>query len=69
MAECGYFFIFQDDGRRHLGFLKFQNFNGRSSQEGRSVIGPNFIKNRLNRSRDMVIFVFFKMAATATFDF
>ena len=27
--------IFQDGGRRHLGFWKFQIFNGRGGQEGR----------------------------------
>jgi len=26
-SNRGYFSIFQDGGRRHLGFLKFQNFN------------------------------------------
>ena len=26
--------IFQDGGRRHLGFLKFKTFNGRTAQEG-----------------------------------
>ena len=31
------FSIFQDGGRRHVGFLKFQIFNGRKSQEGRSA--------------------------------
>jgi len=29
------FFIFQDGGRRYLGFLKFQTANGRTAQEGR----------------------------------
>jgi len=29
--------IFQDGGRRHLGFSKFQIFNGGSGQEGRSA--------------------------------
>ena len=28
------FSIFQDGGRRHLGFFKFQIFNGRTAQEG-----------------------------------
>ena len=31
------FFIFQDGGRRHLGFLKFEIFNGLTSQEGQTV--------------------------------
>ena len=29
------FSIFQDGGRRHLGFSKFQTFNGQTAQEGR----------------------------------
>ena len=29
--------IFQYGGRRHLGFFKFQIFNGRTAQEGRSA--------------------------------
>jgi len=29
--------IFQDGDRRHLGFLKFQIFNGRAAQEGRTA--------------------------------
>jgi len=33
-AEIWLFFDFQDGGRRHLGFLKFQIFNGRDGQEG-----------------------------------
>jgi len=33
----GDFSIFQDGGRRHLGFLKFETFNGRTAQEGRNA--------------------------------
>jgi len=33
----GDFFIFQDGGRRHLEFFKFQIFNGWTSQEGRTA--------------------------------
>ena len=33
-AEIWRFSIFQDGGRRPLGFSKFQNFNGRTAQEG-----------------------------------
>ena len=33
----GNFSIFQDGGRRHLGFLKFETFNGRTAEEGRSA--------------------------------
>jgi len=29
----GDFFIFEVGGRRHLGFLKFEVFNGRAAQE------------------------------------
>jgi len=29
-----YFWIFQDGGRRHLAFLKFEIFNGRTAQDG-----------------------------------
>jgi len=29
--------IFQDGGRRHRGFFKFQMFNGRTAEEGRTV--------------------------------
>ena len=32
--KCGDFSIFQDGGRRHLGFSKFQIYNGRMAQEG-----------------------------------
>ena len=34
-AEIWCFWIFQDGGRRHLGFSKFQIFNGGGSQDGR----------------------------------
>ena len=33
----GVFLIFQDSGHHHLGFLKFQIFNGRDAQEGRTT--------------------------------
>ena len=31
------FLTFQDGGRRHLGFFKFQIFNGRLAEEGRTA--------------------------------
>jgi len=34
----GDFSIFQDGGGRHVGFLKFHTFNGRTAQEGRSAL-------------------------------
>ena len=37
VAEIWRFFIFQDGGRRHLGLLKFETFNGRTAQDGRSA--------------------------------
>jgi len=37
-AEMAIFqFFFQDGGRRRVGFLKFEIFNGRSAQEGRTA--------------------------------
>jgi len=33
----GDFSIFQDGGRRHIGFLKFEIFSGRTAQEGRNA--------------------------------
>jgi len=30
--------ISQDDGRRHLGFYKFQTFNSRTTEEGRTAL-------------------------------
>jgi len=35
--KYSYFFIFQDGGRRHLGFLKFQIFNDQDAQEVRNA--------------------------------
>ena len=32
-AEIWPFYDFQDGGRRHLGFVKFKNFNGQDGQE------------------------------------
>jgi len=37
VAEIWWFFIFQDGGCHHLGFLKFQIFNGQNAQEGQTV--------------------------------
>jgi len=31
------FLFFQDGGCRHLGFFKFQTFDGRAAQEGRTA--------------------------------
>ena len=37
LPRYGDFSIFQDGGRRHIGFLKFQICNGRSSKNGRTA--------------------------------
>ena len=42
-------FDFQDGGHHHLGFLKFQIFNGRDGQEGRIHPLAKFRQNRANR--------------------
>ena len=42
-AEIWRCFVFQDGGRRHLGFLKFENFNGRKGAVTNCVIMPNLV--------------------------
>ena len=59
----GRFSIFQDGGRRHLGFWKFHIFNGWDAQKGRMRLHADFCRNRSNRIWDMAILPFFKMAA------
>jgi len=44
----GHFLIFQDGGRRHLGFLKRQTFNGRTRQEGRTASPCQILSKSLN---------------------
>ena len=61
------FSIFQDGGRRHLGFLKFKTVGRLKSAELRRR--TKFGRNRSNRGRNMAIFRFLKMAATAILDF
>jgi len=55
----GNFSIFQDGGRRHVGFLKFQIFNSRTAQEGLNAsscqIWSKSVK-LLPRYRDFSIF-------------
>jgi len=69
-TEIWRFFIFQDGGRRHLEFLKFETFNGRTAQESpiNCVAMPNLVKID-QTGRDMVICRVFKMAAAAVLDF
>ena len=65
----GDFSIFQDGGRRHLGFSKFQIFNGRGGKEVELHHLAKFRQNRSNCGSDMAIFRYFKMAAAAILDF
>jgi len=55
--------------RRRLEFLKFEIFNDRNGQEGRTVSSGQILSKSMNRGRDMVIFQFLKMAAAAILDF
>jgi len=58
-AEIWCFWIFQDGGRCHLGFWKFQIFNGGDGQEGR-ITAPCQISlksaQKRPRYRDLSIF-------------
>jgi len=45
LLRCGDISMFQDGGRRHLGFLKCPIFHGRKGQEGsKCVTLPNFVE-------------------------
>ena len=46
-----------------LNFVKIRNFNFRSGSEAQYASSTKFREDRLNRSRDMADFRFFKMAA------
>jgi len=65
MAEICQFSIFQDGGRRQLGFLKLQIINGRNDPERRTAsfcqIAPKSLAPR-PRYKDFSIF---KMAVVA----
>ena len=56
--DLAIFSIFQDGGRRHLWFLKFETFNGRTAQLKRVKrhCRAKFGRNRSNRGRDMAIY-------------
>ena len=60
--------IFQDGGRRHLGFSKFQFLTVGMVKRVELHQHAKFRQNRLNRGRGMAIFRFFKMAAAAILD-
>ena len=65
----GDFSIPQDDGCRHVGFLKCQVFNGRKSQEGRSASVCQISSKSLELWPRYGDFSIFKMAAAAILDF
>ena len=47
--DMAIFRLFQDGGRRHLGFLKFQIFNRWDGPDGRIASSRQFHQNRSNR--------------------
>jgi len=48
VAEMWRFFVSQDGGRRHLGFLKFENFNSRKSKEVQTASSCQISADRSN---------------------
>ena len=65
----GDFSIFQDGGRRHLGFLIFLIFNGGNGQECRTTLLCQILSKSLEpRSRYRNVWIF-KMAADVILDF
>ena len=59
----GDFSIFQDGGRRYLGFLFFFIFNDGNGhiKNAETRHYATFYRNRSNRGRDIAIFGFFRM--------
>ena len=68
-AEIWRFLIFQDGGRRHFGFRNFKILTVGTFKRVELHLRAKFCQNRSNRSQDMAIFRFFKMAAAAILDF
>jgi len=54
---------------RHLGFVKFELFNGRAVKRPILHQRTKFRKDRSNRFRDIAIFVIFQIAAAAILNF
>jgi len=58
-GDVAIFVIFQDGGRRHLGFSRIRNFNGRSAARVQCAllyqISPKSVK-RLQRYGDLTVF-------------
>ena len=65
VEEISRFCDFQYGGRRHLGFSKIGNFNGRFAVRGQYASPCKCHQNRANGCRDMAIWrgFFLKMAA------
>jgi len=69
VAEIWRFNGFQNGGRQPSLICEIQMFNGQSSQETNFASATKFRKDRSNHYGDIAIFVVFKMAAAAIFDF
>ena len=69
LPKYGDFSIFQDGGRRHLGFLTFQIINGRTAGEGRTASVCQIWSKSVKTRPRYGVFRFFKMAAAAILDF
>jgi len=57
--DIAIFVIFQDGGRRHLGFSKIRNFNGRSAVRGQYASPYQILSKsvkRLQRYGDLTVF-------------
>jgi len=63
------FSIFQDGGRRDLEFSKFQIYNGRKGQEGRTASACQMSSKSLEPRPTYGYFSIFKMKADAIMDF
>ena len=61
--------VFKMAAVRHLGFVKFEIFNGRSVKRPILHQRTKFREGRSNRYGDIAILVIFKMAAAAILDF
>jgi len=66
LPRYGRFFIFKMAAVRHLGFLKVQNFNDRSSSEGRHR--ATFRADRWNRCRNVAFFDFSRWLPSTVLD-
>jgi len=69
LTRYGNFSIFQNGGRRHLGFSKLRNINDRIGIRVKLRRHAKFRGDQLNRCWDMPIFRLFNMAAVRHFGF